>query len=602
MADDTTGEITEPSEVRQAIQAGWAPGMGRVLKLPSQEWVKALRAKQSFYDVAQHDHHGAAWDGSKRDAGTGYMSDRMRSAGFVPSNAPPFGSRKPEVVVPIARTVTQRFTDRIFGASGVPPAIEVPSDPDTEAFLRAINTEAKTWDTLKQVRNIAGGCGAAAIVQSVIDGTPCTEELQPWNLWISWKQSADWIPEQVMEQILVEVETFDEADGKLKRSKVWRSRMWTEEHAIRFEDVPEDYDPKLPIPVAADGVVEHGSKQCPVTWIQNTRSTTGPYGECDNEGAWSMSDAIDKQASMNTRATRANTDPTLVYSDEKWMMRQNPVLRKGWGAVIRTSEKGKAALLEISGSSLEQGWKTVAELERRYENAVGCAVIDPVQNDQQSGEALSILQRANASRCNARRMPIATAMRRVNLIWIELGLTHKIGTLDDDKEEGIRLPPVITKISPPKQAPMPPLQPGEEPREPEPPPQPTIESSVHKIGPGRYSDICWPPFDEPTPAQLAATATALSTATGQQPVLSQETGVQVMVGMLGRNDASEELERIRGEVEARRASITGAMFPDDGEDDGGDQPPPGKQEPPKPGKPKPGPDAEAEPAGEYTEA
>src|SRR5687768_6180527 len=106
MADETTGEITEPTEVREAIQAGWAPGMGRVLKLPSQDWVKALRAKQSFYDAAQHDHHGAAWDGSKRDPGSGYMADRMRSAGFVPSNAPPFGNRKPEVVVPIARTVT----------------------------------------------------------------------------------------------------------------------------------------------------------------------------------------------------------------------------------------------------------------------------------------------------------------------------------------------------------------------------------------------------------------------------------------------------------------------------------------------------------------
>lgn len=149
MADGDSSEITEPSEVREAIQAGWAPGMGRVLNLPKQDWVKALRAKQSFYDVAQHDHHGASWDGSKRDPGTGYLADRMRSAGFVPSNAPPFGNRKPEVVVPIARTVTQRFTDRIFGAGGSPPAIEVPSDADTEAYLRAINVECKTWDTLK---------------------------------------------------------------------------------------------------------------------------------------------------------------------------------------------------------------------------------------------------------------------------------------------------------------------------------------------------------------------------------------------------------------------------------------------------------------------
>lgn len=546
-----------------------------VLDLPNTKRAKYLRALASFCRGSQHDHLRLGWDGVPRDPGVGYLWERLRPQGFVPTNALPYGDRKPDAAYPLPRQVRNKFTELLVG-QGRHPNLSVPSDPDTQDFLDVVNAVASFWDTLVEARDGAGDQGSAAFSQGVVDGKPVSEYHDTADLWVKrWAKSDEWKPAEVVEQILVEVEEMDEETGKVETVKKWRTRLWDETFVYEYDDVPEDWnedddwkkmnDGPRPIPIALDPdglprVYEHHAGRCPVIWLQSTRNAKSPEGMPDNDGAFHLGDKMDRLQSMIVRASIANVDPTLVYLDERLMHRGNPLLRKGWGQVIRGSEKATVKFLETSGASIEMGWKSLHNLRDEYLQTVGCVIVDP-QNagTYKSGEALQILWRPMEAACNRKRIPLSSALQQSGEVWLSIGGSFEIASLDDDPEDLVSDKPVM--LLPPKveqDKPDPP-EPGEIP-DPS-PPKPKLVT--HTVGKGRYIKIAWPPYHVPTATQLQQFVTALVTAVGQKAILSQETAVTLLMGYLGEGDAADELRRLLRQQAQAQAQFAQSMFADE---------------------------------------
>ena len=535
------------------------PGM-KVWGLPDTPRAIDLRRKSAFVKCEQHDHHAVSWDGTPRDVGVNYLQERMRPQGFVPSNAAPYGKRKPDAASALPRQVTTAFTDLLFG-NGRYPTLHVASDNNTEQYLAAIMEESNAWDVLVEARDIAGGCGSAALSVGVDAGEPMAECHHPADLWVrEWKPGAKWIPVEVVEQYLVAVQ-YETDEGRIETKNVWRTKVWTQTHVVHYQDVPEDWgkdseNEDVEIPVDGDPV-EHKAGRCPVVWYQNTRNSKAPEGETDLEGAYHLTDRLDRLQSMTVRGSIANTDPTLVRKIEDRLRRRRPVERKGYGAMIDVGPGGDAKLLEITGSSIETSWHGVQELRSQVLQTVGCVIVDPeTAGSYKSGEALQLLWRRMEARCNRLRVPATSVLRQMSSIWITLGTEFGVGSLEDPENGLILLPPKVTEI------PQEPDEPGE------PAPEPKTKTHPHQVGKGRYVKVIWPPYHEPTANQLQAWATALATSNGQKPTISQETATAEMVNYLGRGDPGDERRKIEQEKASGMQQFSAAMFPGgEGEDD-----------------------------------
>lgn len=590
---------------REFIATGSWPYM-RVWALPNTRRARELCCAMAFVEGTQHDHLASDWDGRPRDPGVGYLRERMDPQGFVSvQSAVAMPGRKPNAHLPIARQVTMRFTEMLLD---IPPT-PTTSDDRTDRFLDAIMREAKCWNTLQQSRDSAGGCGSAAILLSVQDGKPCSERIKTSDLWVvRWRSGPDWIPELVIEQRLVEEERLDPESGELRSERVWKTRAWDETHSYTYVDVPESYgrdatkdkrrpvmlegiapgqlpyrspqpegedldDGEITIAIDADGnpmIYEHKMGRCPVIWLQNTRNTESPEGDPDSSAVWHLADRLDRLQSMVVRASIANVDPTLVYSDDQRHQRTNPILKKGWGQVIRTGPQGKASFLETSGESVKMGWDGIRELREQYLQTVGCFIVDAqTAGTYKSGEALQLLRKPMEHVVGRKRVPLGDAIVQICEAWIVAGRQHKVANADDEKSEGgIALPPWIEEIKPP---PRPPLavagEEGEDATEPEEPPAVQRKRRVHEVGDGRCVELSWPPFDTPTAAQLLSLAQALGVATGQKQILSQETATSVIVNYLGKGDPADEYQRVQDENRRRAAEFGASMFGGEGADD-----------------------------------
>lgn len=518
-----------------------------VWHLPDTARAQSLCVLASFYNLNQHDHMKARWSGAAKDPGVGYLRDRMEPQGFTPTNAAvsaPWTHRRPDCPHGLPKQVTKRFSDMLLGEQGR-PTISVPASEDTSAYVNAVMSASKTWATMLTARDTKGARGSAAVVLSVVDGVPTSEPLCPENLRIEWKETADWIPVSVMEQKLIDKQVAVEEDGKttLEVKKFWRTRYWDEQVEISYQDVPEDWDEEVPDwPIPIDGEpVEHGIGRCPVVWLQNTRCTESPEGECDMDGVHEESDKLDKVRSFAVRATIANTDPTIHHKDTRQMLQRNPMLEKGHGKSIKTSEVGDVKLLETSGSGVEMAWNTSDQLRHDILQTVSCVIMDPdTIGSYKSGEALSILWQSMEQRCNRYRVPIEDEIRQAAEIWIALGREMDVVSIEDvdrkrdDKDKkpksGIILPPREVFEDDADEDAEPKLQP-------------------HTVGEGQWVKLVWGPYQRPTATQLQAMITALTTANGQKAVLSQETTTELVVGALSLGDPQDEVNKIKAEKE-----------------------------------------------------
>lgn len=557
-----TPQLQATMVTREIQDPDWTLPVIRVMRVHETVRAKDLRHWCSFVDGTQHDHCETNWGGGYRDPGVQYMHERLAPQGFVPTSSVPYGERRPDTPDPLAAQIVQRFADMLV-AGGAFPAVRAPADARTERYLAAILAKSNTGASFHEARQLSGACGEAAVLLEVVEGVPTSEVLNTQYLDVKWRQVADWIPESVTEQrpIWKRVEERGH-DGKTKmvRKRYLRTRYWDEVAAVTFEDVPENYgqdrddqdDAGNPKPIPITSVTEHRAGRCPVVWLQNTRNTESPTGKPDlvNQQVMELCDKHDRVSSMATRATIAGTDPTLVLKRSRMTQRMGGLLRKGYGARLEVGTDGDAKFLEISGETIRVAWESADRLRDKILQTCSCVLIDPkTSGTEKSGEAVQMLWRSMEDRCDSFRVSLSTAIVETCQIWISLGRAWGVASSDGvEVDEGTRAADAPIILPPHVEAPDDPETEAQDPK-----------LSAHDVGEAWHVELDWPPYHRPTALQLQATANALSTATGQRPVLSQRSGVEVFGGMLGRVDAAEELRRIRQEEEARTSKMEGLL-------------------------------------------
>lgn len=544
------------------------PGM-RVWNIQKTPRAKGLLARAAFVRGKQHDHYTYGPTGSPRDPGVGYIHERMAPAGFVP--VVPKHLRQPQCPYPLGRITTKRFTDLLLG-EGNKPTVTVPADPVTENYLEGFFDEARCWDTFADLRDKAGECGEAYLSIGVMNGTPVARAHNAWNIWVrEWADGEQNVVVEVVEQKLVVETRLNTKTKKLEEVAVWETRVWDKEYEYVYESVPEDYgeevdDEKVPAHVPGDEdkkngwipiskIYEHKAGRCPVLLHQNTRNTESTSGDPDAAGGHKLSDNIDKLQSGVVRSAGNNTDPTMAIADSAAMHRHYPWHRKGAGAVVRTSEKGKAYFLESTGEAVATGWKSVEQLRDQYLQVVRLIMIDPqTAGTYKSGEALKALWRSQNAATGKKRVPLTTTIRSAASIAIALGEQHEIGNLEAELPEQkgteepkayIMLPPLVLEDAERRHYGV---AKGDE---------PAVVSQ--RVGKGRFVKVKWPPFHEPTPTEIAQIVQAMTMGTGQKAVISQKSGVAVVSEELGLQP-EVELARIEEEKEKNVRDFDATMF------------------------------------------
>lgn len=577
-----------------------------------------LKALWSFYDGGQHDHCQHDWHG-RRINREPYLAARVRNKGFAHgNNRTNHDDRRPNIPQGLPQRVVDRFVEVTCGRQA---SIGVRGDEDSTLAFEALLQTSEAWDAINEMVTIGGACGSAAIVPVVDEyGCPSHEVYKPYQLYVRrWaSQGGRWIPAEVIHQTLVDVEAEDPKTRAVATKRLVRTRMWTETHTITFRDVdPLEWKPEMPLELAdEDAMIEHGWGRCPVVWHQNLRETEGPDGQPDTRNASNLElcDNADKLASHAVKATRANTEPTVVRSDRDMMFHLHPTVAKGTGNEIRTSEVGKVGFLETAGESVKMAWDAVDRLTLTVLRNCNCVIYDvdmamAARGGGDSGEALQQRQQSMQKRCNRKRVPLHRTLQQLAKMWLAKLRTAGICCEDDEGETGkIRLPPRCYKVdveaaeeAMEDEGPKPPAPKGVSPAEVEAndeheedeararsagdrllginkSPAEVLawsdmqaapeEYGPHRMGEGSSIDIKWPPYNELTASQVQNYLQALSTATGSKPVLSQQTGIELGGVALGLADPGAEKRRILEEKSQGLERIQGIMG---GMDEPGDE-------------------------------
>ncbi|PCJ22415.1 MAG: hypothetical protein COA94_09110, partial [Rickettsiales bacterium] len=510
----------------------------RVMGIRSTARARRLMQCRAFYVGSHHDHLSRRWDGSARDPGVGYLHERLKPQGFVPVQSIPYGQRKPDTGMPLARQIINRFSEMLLG-QGRAPGLSIPADVDTERYLEAVFSEAMCWDVLMEARDVTGSCGSAAIVPSVVNGVPTAEVLMPFDIHVyRWKNGASWEPLEVVEQRLVDRVVPDPETGKLDVQQYWRTRMWTETHTVTFDDVPQNWPPEDPIPYRPENRVEHHAGRCPVVWYQNTRSSKSPDGAADCDGVWHLIDQTDRIMSQVYKAARANVDPMLHIKEEERLKKKIGAVTKG--GLVMTSAAGDAKYVEMEGTSISVGLEVVRTLRQEVLQTAECIIVDPASaGAYKTGEALQLLWRAMEAKTNRLRVMLTQTIRELSRIWLSLGRAVGVANLEDAKPgNGILLPPVVELVEQTTEE----IVAGE---------RPTPNLTTQSVGTGAHITFKWPPYWNPTAKQVNEMALAMGAAKNAS-LLSSSTRVTEMAKLLGIDPGDEFVKVKREQLEAQQ--------------------------------------------------
>lgn len=492
-----------------------------ILRPAETAYGKQLRQLRAYYEGTHHDHQPATWEGAAREPGLSYLQERMQPSGFVPVNSIPYGRRRPSVQGAVVRQVVNRFTEMLLG-EGRAPEVLTPADARTQEWLRSFFEIALLWDVLQEARDLAGSCGAAAVVLGVHEGVPWSEVLSPCDLYVeTWADGPGWIPEVVVEQRLIERQVVK--DGRLVTARMWATRAWTTEIAVTYAEVPEDHPLDEPLPVEDEH--PHGANRCPVVWYQNTRCTASPFGAPDCDGTWHLVDAMDRLWSQIVRAARANVDPTVVVKeDQRHLRRGSSDIVKG--QVIQLSQQGEAKYMEMQGTGVETGRKVLLDLRNEVLETAECVIPDPeMAGAYRSVDAMMMVWRSMESKAGRLRVPLGGTVCQIAAIAVSLGAAGLVKLPPRVKETDKKSDKVAAELED--------LEVGEGLR---------AADSVFLAG-GGLLRLDWPPYWPPTPEQIGQLAVALKGAVGDKPVLSRESGVEVMAKYMGL-DPEVEQERL----------------------------------------------------------
>jgi hypothetical protein len=526
----------------------------RVARLGESKRVRDLDLLERVWIGRQYDARPSFWDKEK-----------------------PVQERAPCIVHPVARIAGTRLASMVFGESRFPrcapvsgaTAVDGLAINDVEAkalseFIAALIEETSLRLRCREMLIDGLKVGSACVVVSLRAGMPrvelipakwCTPEFDPID------------PERVIKLVY----QYRYEDPKNERRALWYRREITEKRdrewrgiVARDDGHPPDWETE---PTSADIAIEF----CPVTWFRNlpdSSCTDEIDGIAIAEGLLDEMEALDLAHSMRHRNALYNGDPTPVITGatpddvvadkgrdavphREGFTTFRPAnaaggagIRKGPGSILYiTNPAGEASLLESSGTGNKVLADDAEALRKLIFEAMNVVVTDPATfgSGDLSARALTMLFRPMIDLADNLREIWGRALRRV------LGMLLRLCAGGYAERDGLfvrgigAVRPILRRFNVPLR-------------------RTTEEIALAAPTRMRWVDppieLTWGPYFELSQQEIQATVGYLTTATGQQPVMSQKTAVTKLAAVANLDDnADAELQRIQTERGAGQSSL-----------------------------------------------
>ncbi len=523
-----------------------------VFGLPDTEEARDFEALYAFFDGCQHDHAPLHWDGSARQLGVRYPRERYLPRGYVPVDKGSPGARKPDMPTPAAAQIVTRATGMMLGTD---PTLICAADRDTQELLRQIWTHGNLRASFCYARNMAGAAQAAVVVPELVGGRPRIRVLKPSECRVlKWSDREVYQPEFLIHQVIVRKVVVE--GGKRLEKQFWRTCGWDLENYYEWDLVPKDYPRDQPLPPPKSAVPHGCENMCPATWYRNTEGP-GPWGIHDYHQLEPRCDHIDRLGSALVGAVGNNVDPTYYQADDEGTRRRNLMTRKGRGALVQLSDKGRVGAIEIAGTSIQVAntvWRQITE--DTFVLADMPRVTPDTAGAYRSGEALRLLWRPAEIKVGLLWTQLADVIRRVMEALYLMACTFKVSTFEDPKEGTIILPAIRRKKPEADRKDMAEVadadrdgderhvgghlaQPDEDER---------YEFVAPKPGRYGYLQVLPGPYFPPTPSDKAQELTALQGASNGAQLFSHVTAISKAAALYGL-DPDEERRLIEEEMD-----------------------------------------------------
>src|SRR5580693_4564372 len=524
------------------------------------ERTRELDRRAQFYACTQHnwkqyDFDGRATPTTPQRPYTQPLLTAEQAPYYVPLRL-----RRPSAPYRLARVIVRSFTTLLFGEQRW-PSIKGMGDEDSTDFVEALCKEASLSTKFIQARNIGGSCGTVGLSWCYHEGKPRVNVHEGKHCHVhEWADREELIPAHVSEIYRYPKDEWDDAKNAVVRNWYWSRHDWTEDSDVCFLPVLVDtrngraQEPEWV--VDQTNSVQHDDGDCHFVWIQNIR-TNDVDGLPDYDGLYENFDTIDVLNSVLARAVTLNCDPTLVLKMDLDLVQRMGV-KKGSDNALTVGKDGDARYMEMSGSGIDKG---MAYLEKERVHALEvaeCVITDPdtLAANGVSAVAIKMIYAKMIQRCEELREQYGAALKRLICQMMKVAQEKGSETIivvnDNGDEESaqyvVNLPPKV--VSEPVM--------GDNGK-------PTGEENTQLVDrkPGQATtfDLTWGPWFAATPTDQTALVTALSTANGMKPFMSEETSVELMAAGFSR-DPAEEKKRLLGDKKSM-ADQNSAMFGDE---------------------------------------
>lgn len=523
----------------------------------SSERYRLLDRRQQFYACTQHDYKSHDFDGRMLVPGEGGIAVHQPflqggQAGYVPLKL-----RRPSSPYRLPRVIVNAFTDMVFG-EGRFPVLRAEGDANTQDYAQALSRAMRLPIRMIQARNMGGSVGAVGVSWAFQKGKPRARTHNTRDLFVhDWEDREQLIPRWVTEVFQYPQEEWDSRRKAYMRVMYWHRRDWTRNEDILFQPlrVEQGKEPGIDqdwLPDTARSRV-HGDGLIHLEWMQNLPSTD-PDGEPDYEGLYENFDTIDTMLSVITRGAILNLDPTVKLKMDPDIIGRMGV-KKGSDNALIVGIDGDADYMELNGQSIKAGIDLFNAKRRAVLEVAQCVIPDPseIAASGTSSVAQKMVYASMLGKCDVLREQYATGMERMlsNMIRVAQKATTQVYIrVNEDGSETpvtfeIDLPPIV------KTEPVLDAESG----------LPTAEQSItmEPRQPGTVEEVQsqWGPYFPPTPTDQSAMVTTLSLATGNQPIMSQQSATEIAMGLFNRAPEEEHarIAKEQEQVQARQAEM-----------------------------------------------
>lgn len=547
---------------------------------------KLLENRSRYYTCTQHDHKIHDWNGRLVGSKTQIAGVQpLIGSGSLPSQYVAMDQRRPCAPYRLGRVIVNAFTTLLFGHGRWPHMRS--EDPETQDFADALVEAAKLRTKMIRARTLGGNSGSVGLSWRFLNGVPQVTVHKSCRVHVlEWEDEEDGIPSHVVELKMVQRQVKDQRTGEVKAIPFWRRRDWTPTADVVFVEQPVREKNPVLWSVDTERTYEHHDGFVHFVWIRNLPDDDeeGVDGQPDYAEVYEQMNTLDVLNSVVTRGAVLNLDPTLVVTLSVEEL-GNMMLQKGSEHALAVGDGGDAKYLEVSGASINAGVALIDKQRDQILESAKCVVPDPNEIAAQgtSSVALRMIYAPMIGQTDLLRDNYGEGLDR---LLTQMILHCRKRMVDNEAEGEDRF--VHEEVAPENEGEDPKLEaveyfvnlpPRREKKQVvdehgEPTGEEEVEEFERHPGTGDLW-LEWGEYFKPTADDRVKSTSALSSATGGKPIMSQRTAVEINAGAFER-DGSSEWNKVVEERTAQAAREE-EMFPPIGGD--GEQPEAEDQEP-----------------------